>query len=269
MFGLIHHQTVTIEPFSAEAATGFGGSATYRTAVSYACRVEMRQAKVVTREGKEAIAIGRVLIHGDVGGEFDVRARLTLPSGGAEAVVWTSLVGVTASGNSLTKTASGTDWGNAGAISSQQIASGDGYVEVTASEANTHRMFGLSNGNTDAGYQDIDFAFYQDSGAIRIYEAGVLKGYFGTYASGDKLRVSVTGGVVTYSKNGTTFYTSTKTPTFPLLVDAALKDQGATLNSAVISGVGVTTPPILAIERNPDPFGVCANTVVWFGRTGE
>lgn len=81
MFGLIHHQTVTIEPFSAEAATGFGGSATYGTAVSYACRVEMRQAKVVTREGKEAIAIGRVLIHGDVGGEFDVRARLTLPSG--------------------------------------------------------------------------------------------------------------------------------------------------------------------------------------------
>ena len=39
-----------------------------------------------------------------------------------------------------------------------------------------------------------------------------------------------------YSKNGTVFYTSTKTPTYPLLVDAALYTQGATLNSAVISG---------------------------------
>ena len=39
-----------------------------------------------------------------------------------------------------------------------------------------------------------------------------------------------------YCKNGTVFYTSTKTPTYPLLVDTALYTQGATLSSAVISG---------------------------------
>ena len=73
---------------------------------------------------------------------------------------------------------------------------------------------------------------------IQVYESGTLKGTFGTYAAGDKLRVAVVGGVVKYSSNGTVFYTSTKAPTYPLLVDAALYTQGATLNSAFIS----TTP---------------------------
>ncbi len=70
---------------------------------------------------------------------------------------------------------------------------------------------------------------------IRVYEGGTLKGTFGTYAAGDKLRAAVVGGVVKYSKNGTVFYTSTKAPTYPLLVDAALYTQGATLSGAVIS----------------------------------
>ena len=38
-----------------------------------------------------------------------------------------------------------------------------------------------------------------------------------------------------YSKNGTVFYTSTQTPAYPLLVDAWLYNQGATLNTAVMS----------------------------------
>jgi hypothetical protein len=158
------------------------------------------------------------------------------------AVVWTSAVGVTVSANSLTKTAS-TAWGNAGAVSTTQIASGDGFVELTASETTTYRMLGLSNGNTNASYEDIDFALYQSLGQLKVYESGTLKGSFGTYVAGNTLRVAVVGGVVKYSKNGVVFYTSTKTPTYPLLVDAALYTQGATLNNAVISGASAPPPP--------------------------
>ena len=150
-------------------------------------------------------------------------------------MVWTSVVGVTVTGNSLTKTAASA-WGNAGAISTQQIASGDGYVEFTASETNTYRMLGLSNGNTNASYDDIDFALYQYAGQIQVYENATFKGTFGTYVVGDSLRVAVVGGVVKYCKNGTVFYTSTKMPVYPLLVDTALFTQGATLSSAVLSG---------------------------------
>ncbi len=81
-------------------------------------------------------------------------------------MVWTSAVGVSISGSSLTKTAS-TAWGNAGAVSTQQIASGDGYVEITASETTTSRMLGLSNGNSSTAYEDIDFALYQRMGEIQ------------------------------------------------------------------------------------------------------
>ena len=112
-------------------------------------------------------------------------------------------------------------------------------------------MLGLSNGNSNASYEDIDFGLYETHGQIQVYESGTLKGTFGTYAAGDKLRVAVVGGVVKYSKNGTVFYTSTKTPTYPLLVDAALYTQGATLSNAVISGAPRHRRPATAERCRP------------------
>ena len=150
-------------------------------------------------------------------------------------VVWTSLVGVNAVGNSLTKTA-GTAWGNAGAISAQQLASGDGYVEITASETNTTRFFGLSNGNPGTTYQEIKFALVLvNEGQLWIYESGTYRGSFSTFVPGDKLRVGVEGGAVKYRKNGALLYTSVVAPTYPLLVDTALFHLSATITSAVLS----------------------------------
>jgi hypothetical protein len=157
-------------------------------------------------------------------------------------VVWTSAVGVSVNGNSLTKTAA-TGW-NAGAASSQSLASGDGYVEITASETNTYRLLGLSNGDSNVDYTDIDFAIYPAvSGQLFVYEKGVGRGSFGSYVTGDKLQVAVESGVVKYKRNGLIFYTSTASPTYPLLVDSALYSSGATLNSAVLSGTWSGAPP--------------------------
>ena len=72
-----------------------------------------------------------------------------------EAVVWMSVVGGSANGGTLTKTAA-TGWGNAGAISSKVLPSGDGYVEFTVSEVASHRILGLSNGNTNSNWDDIE-----------------------------------------------------------------------------------------------------------------
>jgi GH18 family chitinase len=152
-----------------------------------------------------------------------------------EAVAWTSAAGVSVSGNSLTKTAA-TAWGNAGAISTKQLASGGGYVQVTASETTTKRMFGLGNGNSTADYGDIEFALYLDAGSVKIYEKGTYRGSFGTFVQGDVVRVAVESGAVKYWRNGTLLYTSTVVPTYPLRVDTAFYSQGATLTSAVVSG---------------------------------
>jgi hypothetical protein len=174
----------------------------------------------------------------------DAQGQVTITNddgAGQQPVIWTSGVGATISGNSLTKTAANA-WGNSGAVSTQQIASGDGHVEVTASETTTYRMIGLSNGNSGTSYTDIDFAVYLALGQLRVYEAGVSKGTFGNFSPGDRIRVAVVGPSVKYSRNGVVFYTSTKTIVYPLLVDSALYTQGATLNNAMFLA-GVDTPP--------------------------
>jgi hypothetical protein len=125
-------------------------------------------------------------------------------------VIWTNVVGVSASGNNLTKTAADS-WGNAGAVSTQTINSGDGYVEFTASETTTYRLLGLSHTDTNQMYNTIDFAIYLQPGILSGYVGSTYLGNLGSYAMGDVLRVQIEGGVVKYKKNGTVFYTATAT----------------------------------------------------------
>jgi RHS repeat-associated protein len=100
-------------------------------------------------------------------------------------------------------------------------------------------MFGLSSGDAGQNYTDIDFAVYLSgggAGTITIFEAGTNKGTPGTFTTGDVIRVAVDSGVVKYKKNGTTFYTSSVSPTYPLNADTSLYSNGSTLNNAKISG---------------------------------
>lgn len=153
-------------------------------------------------------------------------------------VTWTNTVGVSASGNNLTKTGA-TGW-NAGAVSSQSIASGNGYVEFTASETASNRFCGLSNGDSDQSFYDIDFGLYLTGGGVAIYESGTLRGSFGAFSTGDVFQVKVEGGVVKYVKNGTVIYTSGVSPTYPLLVDTSMYDTGSTISNVKISTSGST-----------------------------
>jgi RHS repeat-associated protein len=156
--------------------------------------------------------------------------------GGAGNVGWTNTVGVSASTNNLTKTAAA-GWGNAGAVSTQTITSGDGYVEFTASETTSYRLLGLSHTDTNQSYDTIDYAVYlQPNGSLGGYQGATFLGSLGTYATGDVLRVAIEGGVVKYRKNGTLIYTSTVAPTYPLMVDTSLYTNGATINNVVLSG---------------------------------
>jgi hypothetical protein len=157
--------------------------------------------------------------------------------GGTQDVAWTNLVNVAATGNSLRNNVAG----NGGATSMQRIESGDGYVEFTATETNTYRWAGLSNGNNGTGYDDVDFAInltsYAHSGGFvaNIHENGVYKGET-IYNAGDLFRVAVEGGAVKYYKNGSLIYTSARTPAYLLIVDTAFGEVGATITNARISG---------------------------------
>src|SRR5688572_22246713 len=96
----------------------------------------------------------------------------------AVAVTFQNAIGVTVTGNSLTKTAAN-GWGNAGASSVQTIG-GDGFVEFTTAETNRTKIAGLSNGDTNQTDADVDFGFVPATlGRLNIREAGIDLGQFG------------------------------------------------------------------------------------------
>ena len=114
---------------------------------------------------------------------------------------------------------------------------GDGFVEFTTSEATTHKMAGLSHGNTNTDFADLDFGvLLASNGTVYVFEGGASRGVFGTYLAGDRFRVAVEGGVVRYRRNGVLFYTSAVAPAYPLLVDTALFSPAATIADVVLSG---------------------------------
>ena len=169
-----------------------------------------------------------------------------------EPVTWQNLIGVSAVGGSLTRTAATSGMWDAGAASSQVIASGDGYVEFIATETNRARMAGLSSGappDTDANFSDLGFGLdVFSNGEISIFESGSLIGTFGAYTAGERFRVKVRDNfdgtaTITYVRvaapcfdgspcGETLIHTSATTGAYPFRVDSSLFDLGATVTEA-------------------------------------
>jgi hypothetical protein len=156
---------------------------------------------------------------------------------GHSVVTWTSVVGLESRAGNLRKVSGTNAWGNDGAISTQEL-SASGYPQgVTFKRAaGGNIMVGLGNTNDGASYTDIEFAMELNTNGhgLAVYESGAHVDNFGTYAGTDVLGVQVTGTTVEYTKNGVVFYTSTKTPTFPLHVDTAFRDVGGELSEIAI-----------------------------------
>lgn len=186
-----------------------------------------------------------------------------------EPVVWQNLIGVAASGpngNTLTRTAGTTGQFDAGAAATQDITSGDGFVEFSATETNTSRLGGLSTGappDTDPSFATIGFGLdLLDDQHVYIFEFGAIQPgptptsngpSFGTYAPGDRFRVHATDNfdgtaTITYAKISgpcndgspcaeTVFYTSPTKAAYPLRVDSSFKQSGATLTNVRIARI--------------------------------
>jgi hypothetical protein len=164
---------------------------------------------------------------------------------------WEDAVGVSFSGQSVTKT--GPSGWNAGAATVASLT-GDGYAQFTTAEATTDKMVGLSHADPAQDQFAIDFALYLSSAAgVAVYEDGVWRTSPGAYAAGDVFRIQVAGSQVTYLQNGKLLYTSAKVPTHPLLFGAALYTPGATVNNVVVAPPDC---PSVFHTRTDSPAGV-------------
>jgi hypothetical protein len=166
-------------------------------------------------------------------------AKVETPPAGPKGVVWTKVVKATANGNSLQKTSGCDGCPDAGAVSEQQIASGNASVEFTASENNTIRGIGLTSGSPGTHPHEIKFSFlFQPGGVAEIRESGQWR-IDTPFVAGDVFKIAVQSGVVPavvrYYKNGKLLYRSTAAPEYPLVVGASLLTLYSTINNVVLS----------------------------------
>src|SRR5262249_26437640 len=237
--------TLTASPATGSTFTGWGGGGCSGTG---SCTVSLSAATTVTATFTSGTSSSSTLT--------------------VENVIWTNPVNVTATLNSIQKTSGCDGCEDAGAISQQQILSGDGYLQFTASETTTVRFVGLSTGNTGTSSAEIRFAIGLQSGIAAVQESGISRTTT-TFVTGDVFRMSVESGVVKYYKNGISFYTSGLVPAYPLLVDSTLVSLNAGITNAVISGVlstltlvNDTTAPVISAMRAVN-IGTSGATITW------
>ena len=154
----------------------------------------------------------------------------------SSAVTWTELVNATVTQDTLQKTSGCDGCFDAGATSAQQITAGDGYVEFTIAATNTLFIAGLSHDTNGTGYAEIDFAFrFNGAGQADVLENGIYVGGDTSYGVGDLFRIAVVAGTVRFSRNGSVVLQRSTNFTYPLRMDVALANLGASLRGAMIT----------------------------------
>jgi len=191
-------------------------------------------------------------------------ATNTDPSGAGviQNVEWTGVDNLGFVGTRIVKTSS-TGWGTGGAASLNRLDFiSDGFIEVTVAETHTSKAFGLSDQNTDATLNTIDYAILLSSnGTIYIYENGINRNTTGiTYTTGKKVSVERMGSQVFYKYDGQTIHTSSVKSNTRLIGDIALYTQGSSLDQVTISNS--FTSPQTATNTDPSGPGV-TQTLEW------
>jgi hypothetical protein len=224
--------------------SSIGGSGTYPT-VTAACQAKCDAEKLIDNDGNpyhcsdvawpahraDMVFDGACTSTGTPSTSFQDPRKLPP----MKPVAWTNLVNVSATGNSLKKT-SATPAYDAGAAATRLLdVTVNGAFEFTATETNTERTAGLATGplpDNDPSDADIAYAVVlRNDGTFSVTEFQQPK-FTGSYAAGDRIRVQVLGGIVSYYKNGA-FQFAGSTATAPALrVSVSLKDPGATITNA-------------------------------------
>jgi hypothetical protein len=140
------------------------------------------------------------------------------------------------------------DWNfgwNSGARSIGFI-SGNGGVSFKVPVSSMGVVAGLNEEDSDAGYTNINFAWYLSRGIAQIYENGVQKLYVGQFADGDIFSVERGSSVIRYKRNGSVVYVSSATSAEVLFLDVSMYSADDTIYDPSFYSVassGVVTIP--------------------------
>lgn len=158
---------------------------------------------------------------------------------GATPIVWVNAMNATVSGNTVTEACNGC--GQAAAESQQTLAAGDGYVEFVAGSG----VFavGIGSGPLGTTLDSIEYGLYfNGAGSVEVRENGGVYVIDTPYQPGDRFRIALQGGVITYHKydgaNLTVNYSSQNQAAvqYPAKVEAVLLGAGSSVQQAVVRG---------------------------------
>ena len=154
-------------------------------------------------------------------------------------VLWANKVGVSSSGNYLTKTNS-TNWWNAGASSLLGINSGNnGYITTSASATNTFKMIGLSPSDAGPSWNTIKYNLYlMQGGQVRIYQSGSRVGEYGNYQEGDVFKIEREDGYIKFFRNNILLTGWEVTMNEPLVADVCMFTPGSTIDNVRYADFG-------------------------------
>ena len=183
-----------------------------------------------------------------------------------EEVVWKNTIGVSVSGNTITKNIASSNW-DAGALSVNTV-NNNGWMMTTVTRYDTDRMFGLSSApSTTPNFSRAQFGIYLRSDAeVCQMNPEITKQPAGQYTDnsyrvGDVFNIKIDRGVVKFYQNTTLLMESTVTPTLPLTVEATLNSLLTSMSALFVKVVngssGLSLPRQQALVPVSDLSMVC------------
>jgi hypothetical protein len=181
-----------------------------------------------------------------------------------EPVIWTGAKNVTVSGSTITEACNGC--GDAGAVSQQTLASGDGYFDFTVGTKDIFGV-GIGGGPPSTSIDSIEYALrFNGNGSAEVRENG--RYITDTrYKEGDRFRIAVEGGAVNYylyggSENNWVPIHSNKMPAslqYPIKIEAVLLGPKTSITQAVAKSLGRSQVSAITGPANSSP----AANITW------
>jgi len=171
----------------------------------------------------------------------------TAPAAGN--ATWMSLMNVAQSGATLTKSGGCSGCPDGTAVSNQQV-SGSGMLQFSTDDSSTLRFVGLGSGGIGTTPADVDFAIRLQGGVAEVRESGGYKTEIG-FAAGDTFTITVSGGAVSYAKNGGVFYTSANATGAALRAHAIFFDTNGSVRNVGFGGGAAASGDAPATTTSP------------------
>ncbi|MBA4241926.1 MAG: hypothetical protein C0448_14465 [Sphingobacteriaceae bacterium] len=152
----------------------------------------------------------------------------------------------------------GSSWLFSAKSSNMLANSTNGWVEYVV-QSMDHRIFGLADSGSVVGWNTIDYAMILNSGGTYNTCNNGSQTSIGSYTVGDVMRVERNGANITYSKNGTSVWTTTITSTMQqskMFIGSAVYTTGSN-----IANVGCSFQSVNAVA-GPSMTISCSNPTV-------